>query len=47
MSVSAALGASAQTGYDDPMSQALLKAFDELLAEDPRDPETLVRRAGL
>ena len=47
MSVSAVFAASAQTGYDDPMSQALLKAFDELLAEDPRDPETLVRRAGL
>ena len=29
------------------MSQALMKAFDELLDEDPRDPETLVRRAGL
>lgn len=37
----------AQSSYDDPMSQALLKAFDELLAEDPRDPETLVRRAEL
>ena len=47
MSVSTVFAASAQTGYDDPMSQALLKAFDELLAEDPRDPETLVRRAGL
>lgn len=39
--------AGAQASYDDPMSQALMKAFDELLAEDPRDPETLVRRAGL
>lgn len=39
--------AGAQSSYDDPMSQALLKAFDELLDEDPRDPETLVRRAGL
>jgi len=42
----AAISASAQS-YDDPMSQALMKAFDELLDEDPRDPETLVRRAGL
>lgn len=43
----AAIPAWAQSSYDDPMSQALMQAFDELLAEDPRDPETLVRRAGL
>lgn len=47
LAVSAAFSASAQTSYDDPMSQALMQAFDELLEEDPRDPETLVRRAGL
>lgn len=47
ISLAAAVTASAQTSYDDPMSQALMKAFDELLEEDPRDPETLVRRAGL
>lgn len=47
LSVSAAFTATAQSSYDDPMSQALMKAFDELLQEDPRDPETLVRRAGL
>ena len=47
LAVSAAFGASAQTSYDDPRSQALMKAFDELLEEDPRDPDTLVRRAEL
>lgn len=41
------LAARAQSAYDDPMSQALSKAFEELLQEDPRDPETLVRRAEL
>ena len=47
LTVSTSLGASAQSSYDDPMSQALMQAFDELLEEDPRDPDTLVRRAGL
>lgn len=47
LALSAAFTARAQSSYDDPMSQALMKAFDELLEEDPRDPETLVRRAGL
>lgn len=47
LGLSSLFSAQAQSGYDDPMSQALLKAFDELLEEDPRDPETLVRRAGL
>lgn len=43
----AGINASAQTAYSDPMSQALAKAYEELLEEDPRDPETLVRRADL
>ena len=43
----ATLSVSAQTAYSDPMSQALAKAYEELLEEDPRDPETLVRRADL
>ena len=44
----AAFTATAQsTAYSDPMSQALAKAYEELLEEDPRDPETLVRRAEL
>ena len=33
--------------YTDPMSKALMDAYDQLLDEDPRDPETLLRRAGL
>lgn len=33
--------------YTDPMSEALLKAYSQLLDEDPRDPETLFRRASL
>lgn len=33
--------------YADPMSDALLRAYGQLLDEDPRDPETLFRRASL
>lgn len=33
--------------YNDPMTDALLKAYGQLLDEDPRDPETLFRRASL
>ena len=40
---STALGQS----YSDPMADALLRAYDQLLDEDPRDPETLFRRASL
>lgn len=43
----ASFSAKAQMTYSDPMSQALAKAYEELLEEDPRDPETLVRRADL
>ncbi|MCM1162843.1 MAG: tetratricopeptide repeat protein [Muribaculaceae bacterium] len=42
-SVPAALAQS----YNDPMTDALLKAYGQLLDEDPRDPETLFRRASL
>lgn len=33
--------------YNDPMTDALLRAYSQLLDEDPRDPETLFRRASL
>ena len=32
---------------NDQMTDALMKAYDSMLDEDPRDPETLFRRAGL
>lgn len=47
LAVSSVTSVSAQSGYDDPMSAALMQVFDELLEEDPRDPDAHVRRAGL
>lgn len=41
-----ALNTMAQS-YADPMSDALLRAYGQLLDEDPRDPDTLFRRASL
>lgn len=43
----AAMPAAMGQSYSDPMSDALLRAYDQLLDEDPRDPETLFRRASL
>ena len=37
---------SAQRRADDPMTVALMKVYDQLLDEDPRDPETLFRRGS-
>lgn len=37
---------SGQTGMDDPLTQAMMKAYQDLLDEDPRDYETLFRRAS-
>ncbi len=33
--------------YADPMSDAMLTVYDQLLDDDPHDPETLSRRAAL
>ncbi|MDE6557079.1 MAG: tetratricopeptide repeat protein, partial [Duncaniella sp.] len=38
--------ATAQRQADDPMTVALMKVYDQLLDEDPRDPETLFRRGS-
>ena len=42
----ASLGISAQTNNLDPMTEAMMKAYNQLLDEDPRDAETLFRRAN-
>lgn len=36
----------AKNWLDDPITAAMMKAYDELLAEDPRDYEVLFRRAN-
>jgi len=51
ISLSILLGAAslclpAQTGSIDPMTEAMMKAYSQLLAEDPHDAETLFRRAN-
>ena len=48
----AATGAQAQSSSsanisDPQMAEAMMRAYDSLLDEDPRDPETLFRRASL
>ncbi len=42
---SAMLSAGAQSRRDDPMTEALMRTYQKLLDEDPRDPEVLFRRA--
>lgn len=40
------VNAFAQRGLDDPLTQAMMQAYQSLLDEDPRDCETLFRRAS-
>lgn len=42
----ASLGAAVQASDPDPLREAMMKAYDSLLQENPRDAEALFRRAN-